>query len=259
MASPGCPGAGLTEEQRHRIEENKRKALALRAARQSSTANTLVAPRPPGGAALSPRQIRPLISVTAPRARVPTISAPVRPQTCVTTTRVPSAPIPGVSYISSVRPPPRTILLNAPPVSTVVNKGTGQFYGSTKPPGATTQTRIGETYRKTHSASTFQAAHSPQKHVAIGNAQSPMKPAAPSPHCSPGKPQKLSGKCVLISRYRFMVEIGYSAPLILIFKSMSTKHYGNAIILFIFLCVVVIGLVVLTIQIKINMFYQAYY
>ena len=233
MATPGCPGAGLTAEQRHRIEENKRKALALRAARQSNIANMLVAPRPPGGAALSPRHIRPPISAISPR--VPTISAPVHPQTCVTTTRVPSAPIPGVSYTSSVRPPTRTILLNGPPVSTVVNKGTGQFYGSTKPSGAKTQNCIGEAYRKAHSASTLQAARSPQKHVAIGNAQSPMKPGAPSPHCSPAKSQKLSGKCVLVSRYRFMVEIGYSAPLILVFKSMSTKHYGNAIILFIFL------------------------
>jgi hypothetical protein len=36
----------------------------------------------------------------------------------------------------------------------------------------------------------------------------------------------LSGKCVLISRDRFVVEVGYSAPLIQIFKTLQTGQYG---------------------------------
>ena len=213
MASPG---AGLTVEQRHRIEENKRKALALRAARQLNTTSMSVANRPPGGAALSPRLIR--------------------PQACGTTTIIPRVSVPtlGVSYNSTVRSPARAILLQAPVVRGVVNKGTNQFYTSSKPPGAKTQTSIREAYRKNPSTSPFKTSNSPQKHVAMGTAHSPIKWTGPSPQSSPEKTQKLTGKCVLTSRYRFMVDVSYSDPLINIFKSLSTKHYGNAIILFIF-------------------------
>lgn len=41
------------------------------------------------------------------------------------------------------------------------------------------------------------------------------------------KSQSVKGKCVLISRERFEVAIGFSAPLIELFKQMKTKLYGK--------------------------------
>lgn len=43
------------------------------------------------------------------------------------------------------------------------------------------------------------------------------------------KPSALvKGKCVLISRLRFEVDIGYSAEVIAVFKKMDSRNYGES-------------------------------
>lgn len=49
--------------------------------------------------------------------------------------------------------------------------------------------------------------------------------SSPSKSKPAGNLVKVTGKCVLISRERFVVEVGYSAPLIALFKNMQTKQY----------------------------------
>lgn len=46
------------------------------------------------------------------------------------------------------------------------------------------------------------------------------------------KPSALvKGKCVLISRFRFEVDIGYSAEVIGVFKQMNSRNYGESVII----------------------------
>lgn len=45
------------------------------------------------------------------------------------------------------------------------------------------------------------------------------------------KPSALvKGKCVLISRLRFEVDIGYSAEVIGVFKQMDSRNYGESLV-----------------------------
>lgn len=45
------------------------------------------------------------------------------------------------------------------------------------------------------------------------------------------KPSALvKGKCVLISRLRFEVDIGYSAEVIGVFKQMGSRNYGESLV-----------------------------
>ena len=186
----------LSAEQRHRIEENKRKALALRAAKQSTTANVPVSHMPPGGVAPSPRLSSP--------AKIVSISSSV------------------------VHSPAKTAFPQSHANGGVDGTRTTQFYGAGKPPRRKQQTyfRLGGASRQTPLTS----ANATQSHRDAKMQQSPLKWAASSTQPSSEKPQKLSGKCVLISRYRFVVDIGYSTPLIAVFHSMSTKQYGKPVI-----------------------------
>lgn len=47
-----------------------------------------------------------------------------------------------------------------------------------------------------------------------------------------GLQQKLKGKCVLINKNMFCVDVGYSTPLIEYFKKMKTKSYGRKFTIF---------------------------
>ena len=187
----------LSAEQRHRIEENKRKALALRAAKQSTAATVPVSHRPPGGIAPSP-------SLSSP-AKIVSISSSV------------------------VHSPAKTAFPQSHANGGVDGTRTTQFYGAGKPPRGKQQTyfRLGGASKQIPSA---KATQWQQRQRNTKSSQSPSKWAAPSMQPSPEKPQKLSGKCVLISRYRFVVDIGYSTPLIAVFHSMSTKQYGKPVI-----------------------------
>ena len=60
--------------------------------------------------------------------------------------------------------------------------------------------------------------------VAARNVSSTSSPSKSKPA---GNLVKVTGKCVLVSRERFVVEVGYSAPLIALFKNMQTKQYGK--------------------------------
>ena len=50
----------------------------------------------------------------------------------------------------------------------------------------------------------------------------------------------VKGTCVLISRNRFEVRVGYSTSLIDLFKSMETKHYGECLLLQILISVCIL-------------------
>ena len=202
MSSSVC--GMLTAEQRHRIEENKRKALALRAAKQPNCANVPASQRPPGGASPSPR-----------------LSSPAK---IVSISRI------GVLSNSVVRSPVKTAFPLLHANDGVAGTRTTQFYGASgasKPPCSKQQTyfRLGGASRQTSSMS----ANAAQSHRDTKTSQSPSKWAPSSTQLSPKKAQKLSGKCVLISRYRFVVDIGYSTLLIAVFHSMSTKQYGKPV------------------------------
>lgn len=54
----------------------------------------------------------------------------------------------------------------------------------------------------------------------------------------------VKGKCVLISRLRFEVDIGYSAEVIGVFKQMGSRNYGECC--FCFILITLFGLAMVT-------------
>ena len=63
------------------------------------------------------------------------------------------------------------------------------------------------------------------------------------------KPE-VEGKCILLSKHRFSIDIGYSAPLIQLFKNTSSKQYGECSL---FLCHFTFQLCRLSIELSIRL------
>ncbi|KAJ8314137.1 hypothetical protein KUTeg_008698 [Tegillarca granosa] len=250
----------LTEEQKRRIEENKRKALAKRAEKSSQSPVKSVNPQaqPSGSGIFSNQSSNLQFSYNAKPAHTVPRNIPV-PQNIAGRS--------GNFSKSVVNPPDKTKgsnfsqsssgaclnknntssltkSLNAYSCNSAVNKTTSfskwaSNNGNTKlfeqkknsNTASSSQTRTNQSvsvgkYQKPQNSSLSNV-----ETVANSIAQSSVKPegAAGKNHFSTFGKNTVKGCCVLISRERFEVNVGYCAPLLEVFKSMKTKLYVNAV------------------------------
>ena len=185
--------SSLTEEQKKKIEESRRKALAIKAAKaqQKPTLEKNVPPVKPGTpsaiakAVFKKRPDLPSWLGTKSNGNAPRVQSTGGAQ---------NSKILGDSSQS----------LSA---SYINGRGRGTSkYGATN-----------------HSKSPNKRQHDtkPLNDDVASTSHSPLKSSLAS------KLTKVKGRCVLTSREQFMVDIGYSAPLVALFKTMQTKQYGK--------------------------------
>ena len=192
--------SGLTDVQQKRIEESKKKALALRDARQAQQKQNVKI--------LQPHLQRHHANITSSSHNVQ--HHPINHT---------NSPASSLSHTSTEVLPFGAKFCATPKTATSGNSVS--FYkdstsGSVLKPKSRTSSRP---LKSAYSVSATEKAL-PWK-------QSKEKAG---PDCSQTygtNPGRLKGKCVLISRTRFEVNIGYSSTLIEVFKSMNTKHYGK--------------------------------
>lgn len=266
----------LTEEQKRRIEENKRKALAKRAEKSSQSPVKSVNPqtRPSGSSTSSTQNSNPQAQpsgsgISSNQSSNLQFSYNAKPAHTVPR----NIPVPqniagrsGNLSKSVVHPPDKTKgnnfsqsssgaclnknntssltkSLNAYSCNSAVNKTTSfskwaSNNGNTKlfeqkknsNTASSSQTRTNQSvsvgkYQKPQNSSLSNV-----ETVANSIAQSSVKPegaAGKNPFSTFGK-NTVKGCCVLISRERFEVNVGYCAPLLEVFKSMKTKLYDAA-------------------------------
>ena len=213
--------SSLNEQQKQRIEESRRKALALRAAKlpqisspQANSANR----KPEISAGLSSGVHGKGVEVASyPGSRNVTTVRPTQPGgvSCATVSKSsigglfhggPSkSGLCGVSSGQTTTHSHPSIAHNTPNKQASTSQSSAkQFYssGSKKDPAASRNKSVLSNY--------------------VQSTDSPSKPGAGP------KSASVKGKCVLISRERFMVEVGYCAPLIAMFKNMASKQYGKS-------------------------------
>lgn len=219
--------SGLTEEQRRRIEENKRKAVAKLAGRQTPGTNKI-----------------------SHNLNFSLNAKPSQAEQSIPTSRPWNNP----QGINKSGPSNRPDWVGSKAIngcgSSPLKTGASQpFRSSTGPPLCySTQKIIGSSptnlqqqpsgsnsYASFYSKSNAGPIQSVQAHCISNHAKeakyktnSTPKTESPSKgHFAAFGKQTLQGNCVLLSRDRFQVCVGYNAALIEVFKSMDTKLYGK--------------------------------
>uniref|UniRef100_A0A674AFX3 SWI/SNF-related matrix-associated actin-dependent regulator of chromatin subfamily A-like protein 1 n=1 Tax=Salmo trutta TaxID=8032 RepID=A0A674AFX3_SALTR len=208
--------SSLTAEQQQKIEENRRKALAIRAQRQAAQSNN----QTPKSGLNNP--------ASAPQQRVSTQSGPLSNST----PRSGLTHHPPNTNVSSVFKPPqpnKAVLPGPYPTST---SATDSFSVS-KPhpktsssgPSSGSGSAVGSFYKQ----GTKHGATSPSIQSAVRQQQ----PSSSSTDVSNSLPVKnpavtVRGKCVSHSEERFRVEVGYHAELIALFKNIPSRNYDPA-------------------------------
>ena len=207
-----CNMSSLTAEQKQRIEENRRKALALRANRvRQQEAGNAVASLPTKPPALAHGNNRKSctwrnLQNTASK----TMSVFNTPKDAGTFSRKPTT-----TLLTGDAKLQATFLNKSTPTSQPLqNSATKDTDFRPK-----TSTGPGLTIPEFSSAPSRSSNAKPYRY---------LKRTPANPVCG-STPQNatLKGKCVLLSRHRFCVDVGYHAALIVLFKSMPTKQYGK--------------------------------
>ncbi|KAK2157020.1 hypothetical protein LSH36_200g01004 [Paralvinella palmiformis] len=183
--------SSLTEEQKKKIEESRRKALAIKAAKaqHKPTLEKNVPPVKPG---------TPSAIAKAVFKKRPDLPSWLGTKSNGNAPRVQST---GGAQNSKI--------LGDSPQSLSASYINGRGRGTSKY-GATN-----------HSKSPNKRQHDtkPLNDDVASTSHSPLKSSLAS------NLTKVKGRCVLTSREQFMVDIGYSAPLVALFKTMQTKQY----------------------------------
>uniref|UniRef100_A0A8C7KUM5 SWI/SNF-related matrix-associated actin-dependent regulator of chromatin subfamily A-like protein 1 n=1 Tax=Oncorhynchus kisutch TaxID=8019 RepID=A0A8C7KUM5_ONCKI len=202
-------------KQQQKIEENRRRALAIRAQRQAAQSNNQT----------------PISGLNNPA---------IAPQQCINTHSGPpsnSTPRPGLTHH-----PPNTVLQNYVPRGQ--DRRPNQLFSTVLPGPYPTSTSGSFSVSKPH-PNTSSSGLSSHSGSAIGSfykqgtkhgATSPsVQSAAPSSgtdvsNSLPGKTPAVTvrGKCVSHSEERFRVEVGYHAELIAVFKNIPSRNYDPA-------------------------------
>lgn len=205
--------SALTEEQKRRIEENKKKALAKRAQKLSPVKSSCEEQK---------RQIEEnRLKALALRAEKPTkVSEPSqahysKPQTD------------SRGLINQIN---KTSNATVAGKNTFSNNGTGPSNSSFK--ASTTGDSNNNKRNGVSSGSSYktQTLNKPAPQQPVNGAESRVAKIAESIATSGPSQSTLGGgttaKCLLISRERFEVTSGYFPPLVDLFKTMETKKYG---------------------------------
>lgn len=204
--------SALTEEQKRRIEENKRKALAKRAQKLSPVKSS---------GDVQKRQIEESrLKALALRAEKPSkLSEPSqahysKPQTD------------GRGLINQINKTSNAIVTGK---NTFSNNGPGNSSFKASTTGDTNNNRR----NGVSSAASYktQTLNKPALQQSVNGAESRLAKIAESIATSGPSQTTLGGgttaKCLLISRERFEVTSGYFPPLVDLFKTMATKKYGT--------------------------------
>ncbi|XP_033761887.1 SWI/SNF-related matrix-associated actin-dependent regulator of chromatin subfamily A-like protein 1 [Pecten maximus] len=221
---------GLTEEQKRRIEENKRKALAKRAQNQSPHKQTPVStswnkPKtsgqyvnssgvvvPPGGCFQSSNQ-QGKVTPTWPTKLYQKPSSTVVP---------PAGSVQNSNQQGKTTPSWPTTKLNQNS-STVISHVAKNENGIEK--GKGTSNWLSKSFGQSHANKQFSSQGNAFKGKEQFSATDVAKKLAMSGSNFMGSNKSVKGNCVLISRDRFEVDAKFSAPLVEVFKSMNSKLY----------------------------------
>ena len=214
--------ASLSDEQKRRMEENRRKAQALRAAKQKqvdSNGNSS------NGIVRNTSSCQGHQNTTS--GQFNSASNPARTFSGGTAPQRQSGP----SSFNSTRP-------TAPPSSSSGGSH-GSFYSTNKsvpsstksgprPPNPNPNFPVQSSNQNAPSSSSLTAAQQRQGlHTSSQALQKIM--GSPSKIAPTRKAVRVSGKCVLRSRSRFEVQVNYHAGAVEVFKTMDTKMYGKYI------------------------------
>jgi hypothetical protein len=221
--------SSLNEQQRRKIEESRMKALEIRAAKaQQSSSKPYTITNNPG----TPSAIAGQIFNKHPK--------------------VPSWLGVKSSDITSSKAPVQheTASHNVIPNSSTNSNSSLYNTGTTNIPQSSSSTKVisssythgsnnnavskqSFTQNAENSAKQFYGSGSkkePLCHSKFGQLNSDLRPnslSSPSKPAFGAKSASIKGKCVLVSRERFLVDVGYCAPLIAMFKNMASKEYGK--------------------------------
>ncbi|OWF39059.1 SWI/SNF-related matrix-associated actin-dependent regulator of chromatin subfamily A-like protein 1 [Mizuhopecten yessoensis] len=222
---------GLTEEQKRRIEENKRKALAKRAKNQSpikqpQASTSWNKPQTSGQYTKSGGIVGPPVgSIQGSNQQGKTTQSwPTKPYQKPSSTVVP----PGSNTRSLIEQgkitPTWPTKLNQNSSATAIQNATKNQNGI----GIGNSNWLSKSFGRTHENKSILSEGNKFKGQGQFNATEVANKVATSYNSGNiflGKNKPVKGCCVLISRERFEVDVGFSAPLVEVFKSMNTKLY----------------------------------
>ena len=181
-------GSGLTEEQKLKIQENRRKALALRAARQQQQANN--------------NNIQTSWNTTTKRSVLP----------------VSSNLTPFPSYGTNCHSGTAVTAFSTKPKTTVSiqlsSTASSGLYGASN-------------LKNRNTVDNFQTRQSPFSASSGKRTSSTAHYVSPQESQTGSSVQVTKGTCVLTSRNRFLVDVPYHAALIALFKTVPSKQYGE--------------------------------
>ena len=239
--------SGLSEEQRRRMEENRQKALARRAAKlspqkQPAVPNSNTRPYVPPVASSVPQpkltSTQALIEEKRQKALALRASK-MSPQKKPPSTSGPPETIAQTNNDNTARPPqplstgyPDSLCNNKQSSSSTFQNASSSssFYSknTSKPtvPNPTltkpTTSAMNSLFTSTKSSS---VSNNPSKPGLYTSEQAAQMASNSPPKKKVANP--MTGTCVLISRERFEVQVGYHGGLIQMFKSLETKQYGE--------------------------------
>lgn len=200
--------SALTEEQKRRIEENKRKALAKRAQKLSPVKSS---------GDVQKRQIEESrLKALALRAEKPSkLSEPSQ------------------AHYSKPQTDSRGLINQINKTSNAIVAGKKTFSNDAPSNSSFKASTTGETNNNKRNGTSYktQTLNKPAPQQSVNVAESRVAKIAESIATSGPSQSTLGGgttaKCLLISRERFEVTSGYFPPLVDLFKTMATKKYGT--------------------------------